>query len=439
MEAQSTSKLVSRRPNFLFLLPDQHRPDWLGVNPDLPLRTPNLDRLAANGVRFTRAFCNSPLCAPSRACLASGKGYEHCGVVNNGQDYPLDQPTYYQALRDVGYRVAGVGKFDLHKAVLDWNLDGSRLLAQWGFTEGIDNEGKLDGSNSFRRAGVPKGPYLAYLHRRGLADVYVQEHEGREQHLGAYTTAMPDDGYCDNWVAENGLGLLRQFPKDQPWHLVVNFAGPHDPMDVTPAMRERWQGVDFPLPHANDHPDREGLLRNRQNYAAMIDNIDRHLGEFIDLVRERGEIDNTIVVYSSDHGEMLGDHNRWGKSVWYGPSVGVPLIIAGPGVREGVVSDALVSLQDLAAMFVDYASAEPMPGMDARSLRSLLSGRAEVHRPYVIAGLNDWRMVFDGQHKLVTRPGEPPILFDLENDPLEDVNCAAEHPAIAAQLRAALA
>ena len=438
MTFQPTGTPAIRSPNFLFLLPDQHRPDWLGVNPDLPLRTPNLDRLSANGVRFTRAHCNSPLCAPSRACLASGRGYSRCGVVNNGQDYPLDQSTYYQALRSVGYRVAGVGKFDLHKAVLDWNLDGSRLLAEWGFTEGIDNEGKLDGSTSFTQAGAPKGPYLDFLHRRGLASVYVREHRERKKHLGAYTTALPDDAYCDNWVAENGLGFLKQFPTGQPWHLVVNFTGPHDPMDVTPTMRERWQGVDLPLPHANDHPDRAGLLRNRQNYAAMIENIDRHVGRLVDLVRERGELDNSLIVYSSDHGDMLGDHDRWGKSVWYDPSVRVPLIIAGPGVRNGVVSDALVSLQDLAATFIDYAGAEPMPVMDASSLCSLLSGDADLHRQHVIAGLNDWRMIYDGRYKLVTRPCEPPILFDLANDPWEDVNCVAEHPAILARLTAAL-
>ncbi|MBW1697741.1 MAG: sulfatase-like hydrolase/transferase [Deltaproteobacteria bacterium] len=84
----------------LFFFPDQHRDDWLGLNPDLPLRTPNIDHLVESGVRFTRAFCPSPLCAPSRACLASGKSYEQCAVVDNNQNYPLEQPTYYQKLND---------------------------------------------------------------------------------------------------------------------------------------------------------------------------------------------------------------------------------------------------------------------------------------------------------------------------------------------------
>jgi arylsulfatase A-like enzyme len=426
--------MARRPPNILFFLPDQHRPDWLGSNPDLPLRTPNLDGLARRGVRFTQAFCPSPLCAPSRAALASGKSYNRCRVPNNGFDYPLDQPTYYQALHDRGYRVAGVGKFDLHKATLDWSLDGTRLIREWGFSEGIDNEGKLDGSNSYRRKGGPMGPYLAFLQRHGWADVYVQEHTHRKQYVDAYTTALPDEVYCDNWVAENGLSFLRAFPSDRPWHLVINFAGPHNPMDVTASMRQRWETVDLPLPHRNDHPDREGLLRNRQNYAAMIENIDRHVGHYLDLVAERGELEDTLVVYSSDHGEMLGDHGRWGKSTWRTASAGIPLIVAGPGVRQGLLSDALVSLHDLAATFLEYARAQPLPDMDAISLCALLSGRRVSHREVVTSGLDDWRMAFDGQHKLVIRIGQPPLLYDLAADPLEDLDIAPQEPHIVARL-----
>jgi arylsulfatase len=431
--------MTQHPPNILFFFPDQHRPDWLGSNPDLPLRTPNLERLAAQGMRLSRAFCTSPLCAPSRASLASGKDYDRCRVPDNGHDYPLDQPTTYQALREAGYRVAGVGKFDLHKATLDWGLDGSRLIDAWGFTEGIDNEGKLDGSTSYRRNAGPAGPYLTFLHARGLAEVYVREHAERKQHLDAYTTALPDDAYCDNWVAENGLAFLGRFPPDQPWHLVVNFTGPHNPMDVTASMRARWADVSLPLPHDNDHPDREGLQRSRQNYAAMIENIDRQVGRLIDAVKARGELDNTLIVYAADHGEMLGDHNRWGKSTWYTPSTGVPLIVAGPGVRQGVVSDALVSLHDLAATFLDYADLNPLPDMDAISLCSLLSGETDAHREHVSCGLDDWRMVFDGRYKLVVKAGEPPILYDIEVDPLEDTNVAAQHPEVVAWLETLLA
>jgi arylsulfatase len=429
--------MITKPPNILFLLPDQHRPDWLGTNPDLPLRTPNIDGLAERGIRFTRTFCASPLCAPSRATLASGRNYDRCGVINNGQNYPLDQQTYYQALRDRGYRVGGVGKFDLHKATLDWSLDGSRHLSEWGFTAGIDNEGKFDGSRSYLNNGrQAKGPYLAYLAKRGLADAYAAEHapEVRQPLMDAYTTCLDDDAYCDNWVAENGLDLLRSFPADQPWHLVVNFTGPHNPMDVTASMREGWSDVDFPPAHDNHEPDQAGILRNRQNYAAMIENIDTQVGRYIELVHERGELENTLIVYASDHGEMLGDHGRWGKSTWQTPAVGVPLIVAGPGVAQHVVSDALISLHDLAATFVDFADATPMPQMDERSLRPLLDGSTSTHRDHVVSGLDDWRLVYDGRYKLVVGWEESPMLFDTVEDPWEDKNIAADEPEVVARL-----
>jgi arylsulfatase A-like enzyme len=437
--------MTSRLPNILFLFPDQQRFDWTGANPDLPLSTPHVDSLATRGVTFSRAWCASPLCAPSRACVASGRRYDRCGVPGNHTNYPAHQPTYYQRLRDAGYRVAGVGKLDLHKDVSDpdnlwWELDGSRGLSAWGFTEGIDNEGKFDGSGSYRKHGGPRGPYLAFLEERGLAETYLREHADLRRHMGAYTTALPDDAYCDNWVADNGLDFLRRFPQNQPWHLVVNFTGPHNPMDVTESMRSRWHDVDFPEPHANEgEADREGLLRNRQNYAAMIENIDRQVGRFLDLVEARGERQHTLVVYASDHGEMLGDHGRWGKGTWRQASVGVPLVVAGPGVRRGVRSDALVVLQDLTATFLDAAGADRLPEMDGRSLRPVLEAGSRAHREVVSSGLGDWRAVYDGHHKLVLSREEGTLLFDLHQDPWEDRDEASGNPHIVTRLRAALA
>jgi arylsulfatase A-like enzyme len=219
---------------------------------------------------------------------------------------------------------------------------------------------------------------------------------------------------------------------------VVNFAGPHGPFDVTRTMRSRWEDVEIPPPV--DNPDDEGGLvsMRRQNYAAMIENIDWHIGSMIAVLRERGELDDTIIVYASDHGEMLGDHGKWGKCLWYTPSASVPLIIAGPGIPPGRVSDALVCLQDLAATFLDYGEARPIPDMEAISLRAVLEGRTEHHREFIQSGLvggpYNWKMVFDGRFKLVLQPHADPILYDLEYDPNELKNCIAAHPEAAARL-----
>jgi arylsulfatase len=428
--------IKTRKPNFLFFFPDQHRPDWLGCNPALPLRTPNLDRLCANGVRFTNAFTPSPLCSPARACLATGRDYHRCGVRNNRQNTPLSLPTYYQYLRDSGYEVAGVGKFDLHKADHDWGLDGSKMLKEYGFTRGIDNEGKMNAISSYRsRGNRPGGPYMEYLRTRGLDLEHADSVEqGRKKHNGAWVTPLPDDAYCDNWIAGNAERFLSEFPEDQPWHLVVNFAGPHNPFDVTADMHEAWKDVCLPPAYDNDQDDPGVVMARRRHYAAMIENIDKHVGSMIELVKQRGELEHTIIVYASDHGEMLGDHGRWAKSVPYTPSSGVPLIISGPGIQAGVCSDALVSMHDLAATFLDYGRTDPLPDSDAVSLRHVLEGQDEKHRDYVISGLNEWSMIFDGHFKCVIGLEESPMLFDMITDPHELMNLADTHPKMVAQL-----
>jgi arylsulfatase len=419
------------RPNILFFFPDQQRCDWTGLNRGLALRTPNLNALARRGVAFSRAQVASPLCAPSRACLAAGKEYDRCGVANNGSDYPLDQPTFYALLRGGGYHVAGCGKFDLHKATLDWGLDGKRLLAEWGFSDGIDNAGKWDAIRS--GAESPKDPYMASLHRQELAGVHVADfrnRSGANQYRNTAPTPLPEGAYCDNWVARNGLELLGRAPRNRPWFLMVNFTGPHSPMDITARMDRLCRDRGFPQPVNSSEFTAEIHVAIRQNYSAMVENIDRWLGLYLDELTKRRELDRTVVVWSSDHGEMLGDHNRWGKSVPYQPSAGVPLVFGGPGIESGLVSDALVSHIDLTATFLEFAGLKVPADMDSRSLRPLLEGRARSHRDYVLSGLNAWRSVRDNRYKLVRGFGTPPILlFDLEQDPRETRNIAAEKPA----------
>ncbi len=290
---------------------------------------------------------------------------------------------------------------------------------------------------------------MQFLKERGLVTQHVAMDPSPPAHADwlnfTAVTDLPDDAYCDNWIAENGLRLLREFAPDKPWHLVFNFAGPHGPFDVTAAMRARWERVEFPPPFGNADPDQEAIRQRRQNYAAMIENIDMHLGRIIEAIKARGEWERTIVVFASDHGEMLGDHGRWGKSVWYTPAVGIPLVVAGPGIQRGMVSDALVSLHDLAATFLDFAGAPALPESDARSLRPLVVGHCHEHRDVIRSGLMEWDMVFDGRYKLVS--GVKPksavrdffrrlatgsrsglLLYDSSTDPHEAENIAARHP-----------
>lgn len=438
---QATRPAARRRPNILFFFPDQLRPDWILAAKDMPLETPNLAALAKSGMQFTRTLVASPLCAPSRACLATGKEYTRCGVRNNGQDLPLDQPTFYQALREGGYHVMGCGKFDLHKATPDWGIDGRRFLPEWGFSDGIDSAGKMDAITS--GAVEARDPYMAYLHRRGLATAHIEDFRrrtGQNSYLNTEPTSLPEEAYCDNWIAAKGLELLRRAPSGKPWFLQVNFAGPHNPVDITRRMERTVRRRQFPEPEDYEEHSVERHNAVRQNYTAMVENIDRWLGLYTEELRKRGELENTLIVFSSDHGEMLGDHDRWGKSVPYQPSVHVPLIVSGPGIARAASSDALISHFDLAATFLDFAAAPRLTDAASLSLRPLLERKATTHREYLVSSLDRWSMVFDGRYKLIrgfeTEPpakGKPridprPILFDLKLDANETSNIAREAP-----------
>ena len=412
------------RPNILFLFPDEHRFDWLGSNPAIPIKTPNLDKLCARGVRFTRAFTPSPLCAPARACLSSGREYDRCRVPANSVNYPDDQMTFYKLLRESGYHTMGCGKFDLHKGAHDWGADGKRKLDVWGFSDGIDSAGKGDGSAA-ARTGKPE-PYTLFLKSRGLLETHLEDFKKRRDGdgHGTFPTPLPDDAYDDNWIASNGLELIRRAPSGKPWFLQVNFTGPHPPWDITESMTKLYADVEFPQPNKGTGLTPERHNEIRRNYAAMITNIDRLCGLFIDELAKRGELENTIVVYSSDHGEMLGDHGHWGKSVPFQPSVGVPLICAGPGAKAGLVSDALTTITDIAATCLDYGGV-PRPGdMDSLSLRPVIEGREKVHREAVFSALAKFRMTFDGRVKTIYGfRGERELkVFDLVEDPLENTD-----------------
>ena len=276
---------------------------------------------------------------------------------------------------------------------------------------------------------------MAFLHERGLASAHVNDFAERHGYVDTFPTPLPDDAYCDNWVAGNGVRLLRELPRDDPWHLVVNFTGPHNPMDITRSMHDARPDVRYPAPvHSHQYdPDHHNEIR--RNYGAMIENIDRLVGQFIDLVGERDELDDTLIVYASDHGEMLGDHDRWGKSTWQQPSIGVPLVVAGPGVREGVVSDALVEIEDLAATFLECGDAPALPEADARSLWPVLNGEETTHRDVVVSGLDDFWVIWDGKMKLVRQVEHIDRLFDLEVDPQELHSVAQVHRDKARQLR----
>jgi arylsulfatase A-like enzyme len=347
------------KPNILLVLPDQLRGDWIEPISTAPVRTPNVLALNDLGTNFTNTWTPSPICASARACIATGRNYDRSPVQHNNENMPLNGDTFYRRLADAGYDVVTAGKIDLLKGYMDWGDDGrhmaggeSRLLAL-GFTGGVDSAGKHDALRG-RERGASE-PYMNYLAGLGLDQIHFEDYKRREPgefwktiaettrtylpppaaYANTDLSPLPEEAYCDNWIGSNALSELeRLLRQDDPWFLTVNFAGPHEPLDVTSAMRERWKDVVFPPPYARVGDDHSLQQTIRQNYASMIELIDTWLGRYMRVLEEAGVLSDTLVVFASDHGEMLGDYNFWGKAVPFEPSIRVPLIIAGPECRN---------------------------------------------------------------------------------------------------------
>ncbi|MBQ3488351.1 MAG: sulfatase-like hydrolase/transferase, partial [Clostridia bacterium] len=401
-------------------------------------------------------------CVPARACLALGQGYERCGTWNNDLCCPLDRPTVYSVLRDGGYEVSGVGKFDLHKPIMHWGGNGwIPHLSKLGFTRGLENEGKGDAVWAFGQG--QSGPYAAYMDGKGLMESYAEDHLRRAQDpLDAQASDIAEEDYADNWVTENARAQLRELSKTgAPWFLTVNFSGPHDPWDVTPRMKREWEHTDIPLPEGGAL-DRRRLLAVRQNYAAMLENIDRNIGILIEDLKELGQYEDTVIIYSADHGEMLGDRDRFFKSVPYRPSVHIPLVISGADVLKGHVCHELVQLHDLAATVTDFCGLSMPADTDARSLRPLATTpdappvrdwQYAALYPHIrekdgpIPGYEDldryrqrhfakgigWRSFTTKEYKYVEYLDGRKELFDLRSDPDETTNIAHLHPDLTAR------
>jgi len=270
--------------------------------------------------------------------------------------------------------------------------------------------------------------------------------------------------YADDWVTENGLTQLRTLAKlGKPWFLTVNFSGPHDPWDVTPDMKQAWEHTQFPLPE-NCTLDRQRLLGVRQNYAAMLDNIDRNIGLLLEELRQLGQYEDTVIIYSADHGEMLGDRNRFFKSVPYRPSVHIPLVISGPEVLENHICDELVQLHDLAATITDFCGLSMPEGTDARSLRPLATHKDALPiRTYQYSALYPqlreqdspipgyeslehyrkrhlgkgigWRCVITKEYKYIEYLDGREELYDLRKDPDETADISSQCPDLIVHFR----
>lgn len=434
-----------KRPNILLVMPDRLRADWLPYPKQIkdelkintqPINVPNIKKLMDNGTTFLNAFTPSPSEATGVACLAAGLRYDKCNVLTNQSDYPLWQPTFYNALKKSGYLVGALGKLELHKNTMHWGMNGwTDVLGRLGFTHALDCEDKFEAIISAQ--GAIKGPYIKYLNNKGFAKLHLDDIKLKQkQQFYSKPSKLTQEYYIDNWLTQNALYMLKSFDKGKPWFMQVSYSGPNSSRDITEEMHEKWKAVSFSTPTAFNMSSHEDINALLQAYSAMLENVDIGLGMLLEELEDRVELENTVIIFAGAHGDMLGDLNLFGHDVPYNGATKIPLIISGPGIKRGVFKRTLVELQDINSTICRLANCEMIEAVDSLSLiPALTEHEKQEERHYIISGLGDWRMVCDGEYKAVFSNGNPIMLYNLKTDPYETDNLVAIQKDMAAKLK----
>lgn len=409
------------RPNILLIMTDQQRGDCLGSEGHPSLLTPNMDSIAAAGMRFRHAYSTSPVCIPARRSLMSGLSPQRHGVVGYAerQEWELDA-SLPALLRDAGYHTGLVGR--------SMHLHPPRK--RFGFEEMVTNPDYEE----FLDARLPEGGG-----HRG-SGVMHNDWTARSYH-------MPEHLHQTHWTVNEALRFLRRRDPVRPWFLTVSFTAPHPPL-VPPDFyfqrylraeppapvigdwceKPSWNGVAPKVDSAHVNLTGEALRSCRAGYYGLINHVDDEIRRLLSPVTGF-DAKNTMVVFTSDHGEMLGDHYLFRKSLPYEPAARIPFLMhlprsMGEAVRGGV-SELPVCLEDILPTVLDVAGLPAPKGIDGRSLLPVLMGekpsrwRASLHIE-IGGGKNAFHALTNGREKYIwfSQTGVERF-FDLEKDPRE--------------------
>ena len=436
---------MSKQPNIVLIMADQLAPHFTGAYGHQVVKTPNIDALAARGARFDAAYCNSPLCAPSRFSFMSGQRISRIAAYDNASEFPAAIPTFAHYLKLMGYRTCLSGK--MHFVGPD---------QMHGFEERITTD--IYPSDY---AWTPDWE----AHDERIDKWYHNMQTVKESGVAAATFQID----YDDEVGFAAKRKLFDYGRDEsyPFCMVASFIHPHDPyvarlewwnlyhdedidMPQHPMSRERLDPMSQRLMDGIEASDialsEEEVRRARRAYYANVSYFDSKVGELVQTIEELGQLDNTIFIVTADHGDMLGEKGLWYKMSWFEHSGRVPLIMAGPGIKSGHSVPNACSLVDLLPTMLDAASAggeiqQPELGMpiDGRSLMPVAGGRADSDDVAIGEYCAEMTphpviMIRRGQLKYIHCEIDPPQLYDLGQDPHELRNLA-EDPEYGVDLR----
>jgi arylsulfatase len=425
---------LSDRPNILFVFTDQQRADTLGaLNP--VIRTPVMDRLSSEGTAFTRAYTPVPVCVPARCSLIFGQYAHKTDCFENSFDMPEmtpERPTFMSVLAEAGYQTHGVGKMHFRPK--------PRALLGFESREYVGDAARHPEEND----------YLTWLHSQGYDHVVDDLGVRGEMYYVPQPAQMPASAHVSSWVADRSIAFLEQRDPSRPFFLWSSYQDPHPPFAPPMPWNKLYRGPSMPLPKRP--PDMENLwvwvnrVQNRYKYrdAGIDDNlvrmirayyyatvsfIDYNVGRILSYLEDSGDLDNTLIVWTSDHGEYLGDYNCFGKRTFMKSAANVPLVVRYPErFRAGCQVDAPVSLVDvmptlLASSHIDGSQFD-LDGIDLAALATDPDMREIVYGQYQRREKASYMALSRRWKYIYAASDQREYLFDLLVDPEETRNRA---------------
>ena len=437
------------RPNIVYLYSDQHRAPWLGCYGDPDAQTPCLDALAAESVLFEAAFTNASLCRPARATMMTGVLPHLHGCWNNNQLADRHGESHVRRIRDAGWHTALIGKAHLDWAVGHANGEANvAQLLEWGFEHALEvlsQPTTVERPNDYMDWLVQTTPAGEAPTKAGRYAEYVLAWE----HLDSPPpdddpTRLSTDDHFDVWTGRRAVDWLIERTDPTPFYLQVNLPGPHSPFDAPREFRERYD-VDALRTPILGRPTRMGSLLQflrdtkpelhglsavdgrflRMTYLSKITLVDQVLGEVLAALEATGRLADTWVIYGSDHGELAGDHELWGKVAMYDGSLRIPLIVRPPGGVAPRRSTAMVDQRDVTATILDLAGLAPPAGGGTSLREHILDGEA-AGRDHVVA-LVEGRPL-GGLRTAMVRTTDHKLVVDLETGVSEELYALATDP-----------
>ncbi len=420
-----------KKPNIILIMTDQQRSDALGCMGNSAVISPNIDKIAEEGVMFVNGYSAVPSCTPARAGLLTGMSPWHHGMLGYGQvarKYKYEMP---RMLREAGYYTFGIGKMHWfpQKALHGFNgtlVDESGRVEQDGYVS--------DYRDWFKLQAPGEDP-----DKTGIG--------WNEHRSGVYR--LDEKLHPTYWTGTTAVELIENYKQDKPLFLKISFARPHSPYDAPQRFLDMYEDVEIPKPVIGDWCQSfnitdggasaafgnfgiEHAIESKKHYYANITFIDEMIGKIVQALKDKGMYENSIICFTSDHGDMMGDHYHWRKTYAYEGSSNIPYILKWPKDMKGELArgsklENTTELRDFLPTFLDAADAKIPEEMDGLSLLKLIKNPDVKWRPYIAmehstcySQANYWAALTDGNWKYIWffRTGEEQ-LFNLKNDPGE--------------------